>query len=327
MEIVYSAIKPTGKLTIGNYLGAIKNMVALTESYRCFYTVADLHSITVSIEPKVLRENTLEMLALMLASGLTPDKCVLFLQSSVSAHSELGWILNCYTQFGEARRMTQFKDKSAKHPDNVNVGLFDYPVLMSADILLYQAKYVPIGTDQRQHLELARTIAERFNNRYSPTFEIPEGIYPKVGKKIGSLLAPEQKMGKSEENPNGTVFMLDDKDTIMRKFKRAVTDSDTDIRMDGSKPGISNLLTIYAAFNDITESEAESKFAGSTYSDFKTAVGETVADKLGKIQADYKRIREDKQYLESVMKDGTSAASAVANKTLSKVMRKVGFLR
>lgn len=183
MEIVYSAIKPTGKLTIGNYLGAIKNMVALTESYRCFYTVADLHSITVSIEPKVLRENTLEMLALMLASGLTPDKCVLFLQSSVSAHSELGWILNCYTQFGEARRMTQFKDKSAKHPDNVNVGLFDYPVLMAADILLYQAKYVPIGTDQRQHLELARTIAERFNNRYSPTFEIPEGIYPKVGKK------------------------------------------------------------------------------------------------------------------------------------------------
>lgn len=327
METVYSAIKPTGKLTIGNYLGAIKNMVALTEQYRCFYTVADLHSITVSIEPKVLRENTLEMLSLLLACGLTPDKCVLFLQSCVPAHSQLGWILNCYTQFGEARRMTQFKDKSAKHPDNVNVGLFDYPVLMAADILLYQAKYVPIGKDQQQHLELARTIAERFNNRYSPTFEVPEGIYPKVGKKIGSLLAPEQKMGKSEENQNGTVFMLDDKDTVMRKFKRAVTDSDTDIRMDESKPGISNLLTIYAAFTDKTETEAEREFSGGSYADFKIAVGETVADKLGAIQEEYKKIRADKQYLESVIKQGADSAAFVAEKTLQKVMRKVGFVR
>ncbi|MBR2967348.1 MAG: tryptophan--tRNA ligase [Clostridia bacterium] len=326
METVYSALKPTGKLTIGNYLGAIKNMVSLTKSYDCIYTVADLHSITVSIPAAELRENTLDMFSLLVALGVDPEKCILFLQSQVHMHSELSWILNCYTQFGEARRMTQFKDKSAKAPENINVGLFAYPVLMAADILLYQAKYVPIGKDQQQHLELARTIAERFNNRYSPTFVLPEGIYPKVGAKITSLLDPTAKMGKTDENAEGTVFLLDDKDTVMRKFKRAVTDSGSEIVVREDKPGISNLITIYSAFADKSISEVESEFSSSNYASFKLAVGETVASFLDKVQQEYKRIRADKAYLSDLMKSGANAASAIAYKTLSKVKRKIGFI-
>ncbi len=327
MEIVYSALKPTGKLTIGNYVGAIKNMLALTEKYDCIYTVADLHSITVNIPPAELRENTLDMFSLLIALGLDPEKCLLFLQSQVPMHSELAWILNCFTQFGEARRMTQFKDKSAKAPENVNVGLFAYPVLMAADILLYGASYVPIGKDQQQHLELARTIAERFNNRYSPTFVVPEGIYPKVGAKIASLIDPTAKMGKTDENPDGTVFLLDDKDTVMRKFKRAVTDSGSEIVYSAEKPGISNLMTIYSVFANKSIDEVENMFRGMGYADFKIAVGEVVADFLALVQREYAKIRADKAYLAEVMQKGASSASYLAQKTLSKVMRKVGFVK
>ncbi len=327
MEIVYSALKPTGKLTIGNYVGAIKNMVAMTENYDCIYTVADLHSITVNIPPAELRENTLDMFSLLIALGIDPEKCLLFLQSHVPMHSELAWILNCYTQFGEARRMTQFKDKSAKAPENVNVGLFAYPVLMAADILLYQAKYVPIGKDQQQHLELARTIAERFNNRYSPTFVVPEGIFPKVGAKIASLIDPTAKMGKTDENAEGTVFLLDDRDTVMRKFKRAVTDSGAEIIFSPEKPGISNLITIYSVFSGKSIKETETEFQNAGYADFKSAVGEIVSDFLAKLQSEYKRIRSDKAYLSEVMQKGATSATHLAQKTLSKVMRKVGFVR
>lgn len=327
METVYSALKPTGKLTIGNYVGAIKNMTQLVKEYDCIYTVADLHSITVNIPPAQLRENTLDMFSLLIALGINPEQCLLFLQSQVPMHSELAWILNCYTQFGEARRMTQFKDKSAKAPENVNVGLFAYPVLMAADILLYQAKYVPIGKDQQQHLELARTIAERFNNRYSPTFVVPEGIYPKVGAKIASLLDPTAKMGKTDENAEGTVFLLDDKDTVMRKFKRAVTDSGNEIIVSPDKPGISNLITIYSVFTDKTPALVEAEFAQSSYATFKLAVGEVVSDFLTKIQGEYKRIRADKAYLARIMEDGANKASYIAQKTLAKVKRKVGFVK
>lgn len=326
METVYSALKPTGKLTIGNYLGAIKNMVEMAKSYDCIYTVADLHSITVNIAPAILRENTLDMFSLLIALGIDPEKSLLFVQSHVHEHSELAWILNCYTQFGEARRMTQFKDKSAKSPENVNVGLFAYPVLMAADILLYQAAYVPIGKDQQQHLELARTIAERFNNRYSPTFIVPNGIYPKVGAKIASLIDPTAKMGKTDENADGTVYLLDDRDTIMRKFKRAVTDSGSEIIMSADKPGISNLITIYSAFTGKSTEEVQNEFSGANYALFKQAVGETVADFIGKVQAEYKRIRLDKAYLGELMHSGANKASYLAQKTLSKVKRKVGFI-
>lgn len=327
MDIVYSALKPTGKLTIGNYLGAVKNMVELTKSYDCIYTVADLHSITVDISPAILRENTLDMFCMLIALGLDPEKCLLFLQSQVPMHCELAWILNCFTMFGEARRMTQFKDKSAKHPENVNVGLFAYPVLMAADILLYGAQYVPIGKDQQQHLELARTIAERFNGKFSPTFVVPEGIYPKVGAKVKSLIDPTAKMGKTDGNPDGTVFLLDDKDTIMRKFKRAVTDSGSEIVFSDDKPGISNLITIYSAFTNKSIAEVEKEFASSGYADFKVAVGETVADFLGKIRIEYDKIRNDKTYLAELMAKGADGARNRAQKTLSKVMRKVGFVR
>lgn len=326
MDVVYSALKPTGKLTIGNYLGAIKNMAAMLEDYDCIYTVADLHSITVNIQPATLRENTLDMLSLLIALGISPDKCLLFLQSRVPMHSELAWILNCYTQFGEARRMTQFKDKSLKAPENVNVGLFAYPVLMAADILLYQAKYVPVGKDQQQHVELARTIAERFNNRYTPTFTVPEGIYPKVGAKVGSLIDPTAKMGKTDENADGTVFLLDDKDTIMRKFKRAVTDSGSEIVFSPLKAGISNLMTIYSAFTGKTLDEVSSEFSDGNYARFKLAVGETVADFLGSVQEKYRQIRFDKSYLAQVIDDGAERAKGLAYKTLAKVKRKVGFV-
>ena len=324
---VFSGLKPTGQLTIGNYIGALKNMAAMQDTHDCFYSVVDMHSITVDIEPATLRKNTLDALALYLACGLDPDKSAIFIQSHVPAHAELTWILNCFTMMGEAKRMIQFKEKSKENRNNVNVGLFDYPVLMAADILLYQADLVPIGKDQKQHLELARNMAVRFNNKFSPTFTVPEAVMQKGNAaKIFSLLDPKSKMGKTDDNPNGIVFLLDDKDTIMRKFKRAVTDSGTDIAAKTDKPGISNLLTVYSAFSGNTVKEAEKEFAGLSYAEFKERVGETVADKLDVIQGEYKRIVGDKAYLEDIIKKGSDKASRAAFKTLSKVKRKIGFL-
>lgn len=325
-KTVYSALKPTGKLTIGNYIGAIKNMVALQDEYDCFYAVADMHSITVDIEPAALRKNALDMFALLIAFGVSPEKSVLYVQSHVPEHAELTWVLNCYTMMGEAKRMIQFKEKSAKAPQNVNVGLFDYPVLMAADILLYQADLVPIGKDQLQHLEIAKVIAQRFNNKYSPTFTIPDSIIPKTGAKVFSLLDPTAKMGKTDDNENGVVYVLDDRDAIMRKFRRAVTDSGDEIIARADKPGISNLLTIYSAFSGKTVKEAEKEFKGSNYAQFKTAVGETVADALGKIRGEYDKIVSDKGELERLMRSGAEKAHFAARKTLTKVYKKVGFL-
>ena len=325
-KTVFSALKPTGDLTIGNYIGALKNMVDMTKELDCYYAVADLHSLTVDNVPADLRKRTYDFMAFFIAMGLTPDRCTLFVQSHVPAHAELAWVLNCYTQYGEARRMTQFKDKSAKAPENVNVGLFAYPTLMAADILLYQADLVPIGKDQQQHLELARTIAERFNNKYSPTFVVPEGFYPKVGAKIYSLLDPTAKMGKTDDNTNGTIFLLDDVDTVMRKFKRAVTDSDTSIKFSADKPGISNLLTIYSTFSGVGVEQAEKEFINTDYATFKTRVGEAVVEYFRPIKSEYAKLIADKGYLDSLMKEGADKAARMAYKTLAKVYRKIGLV-
>lgn len=325
-KILFSAVQPSGAVTIGNYIGAIKNWVALQDEYRCFYAVADLHAITVKQEPSALRRNTLELLALFIACGVDPDKCVLFVQSHVSAHCELTWALNTITYPGELSRMTQFKDKSARHAENVNMGLMDYPVLMAADILLYQSALVPVGADQKQHLELSRDLALRFNNRYGLTFTVPEPyILKENGAKIMSLADPMKKMSKSDDNVNAFVTMTDDKDTIVRKFKRAVTDSDSEIRFAEEKPGISNLLTIYSVFSGKSVKESEAEFSGKGYGDFKLAVGETVADALAPIQKKRAELLADKAYLESVMKSGAGSAFKAARKTLSKVYRKIGF--
>ncbi len=326
-KIVYSALKPTGDLTLGNYIGALQNMVKMQDEHDCIYMVADMHSLTVDNVPADLRRRTYDFMALFLAVGLDPEKSILAVQSQVPQHAELAWILNCYTQFGEASRMTQFKEKSAKAPENVNVGLFSYPTLMAADILLYQTDLVPIGKDQKQHLELARDIAGRFNTKYSPTFKIPEGVFQKQGAKIYNLLDPTAKMGKTDDNENGVVFLLDDPDTIMRKFKRAVTDCDTSIKYDESKPGISNLITIYSVFTGTPIEKVEQDFAGSSYADFKTKVGEAVVDYLRPIQDKYHELMNNKDYLLEVMKNGAERASRIANKTLSKVYRKVGFVQ
>jgi tryptophanyl-tRNA synthetase len=285
-----------------------------------------MHAITVRQNPADLRQNTLGLLALYIACGVDPEKCTLYLQSHVPQHAELAWVLNTFTYVGEMERMTQFKDKSAKHADNINMGLMDYPVLMAADILLYQADVVPVGIDQRQHLEITRDIANRFNNAYSPTFTVPQGVFMKVGAKINDLQTPDKKMSKSAENANGVIFLNDDKDTIIRKFKRAVTDSDDKIIYDPeNKPGISNLLSIYSVFADVSMAEAEKQFAGSLYGQFKLAVGETVADKLAPIQAEQARLLKDKDYLNGVLKNGAERAYSVARKTLSKVYKKIGF--
>ena len=326
-KTVLTGLQPTGILTIGNYIGAIRNMLEYQKEHKCYYFVADLHSLTVDIEPAVLRKNTLDVYALLLAFGVDPEKSTFFVQSHVSAHAELTWILNCHTQFGEAKRMTQFKDKSKKSPQNVNVGLFDYPVLMAADILLYQPDYVPVGKDQNQHLEIARTIAERFNNKYSPTFRVPEGINPKFGAKVASLTDPSAKMSKSDENRNGAIYLLDNQDEIMRKFKRAVTDSGSEIiYKPGEKPGISNLLTIYSCFSGKNIKDSEKEFVGVSYAAFKEAVGETVCGFLAPIQAEYSKICAENEYLSSLMRKGAEDAAKTAYRTLSKVYRKVGLL-
>ena len=325
--VSYSGVQPSGNLTIGNYLGAIKNFPIYSEQYKCFYCVVDQHAITVRQVPAELRRRTYETIALYIACGLDPEKNTLYVQSHVPAHTEMAWMLNCFTMFGELSRMTQFKDKSQKHADNVNAGLFTYPVLMAADILLYQTNVVPIGADQKQHLELARNIVDRFNQLYPDTFTMPEPIIPKSGAKIMSLAEPTQKMSKSDENENAVVRILDAPDAIMRKFKRAVTDSDSSIIYDPeNKPGVSNLLTIYSCFSGKSIEEAEREFDGRGYGDFKTAVGQVCCDKLIPVQEEYKRILADKAYLEEVMKKGADEASYYARKTLSKVRRKLGFV-
>lgn len=323
---VLSMIQPTGTFTLGNYLGALKNFVALQEDYECVYALADLHAITVRQEPAAFRKNTLSAYAMMLALGIDPEKSVFFIQSQVPQHAQLAWVLNCYTQFGELSRMTQFKDKSAKHADNINAGLFTYPCLMAADILLYNADYVPIGADQKQHLELARDIAERFNGLYSPTFVVPEGLIPKTGARIMSLQDPTKKMSKSDENTASFITMLDIPNEIMKKFKRAVTDSEACVRYAEGKAGINNLMGIYSCITGKTYEEIEQEFAGRGYGDFKTAVGEVVVQELAPIQARYNELMKDKAYLEKCYTEAAPRAEAIARRTLSKVMKKVGYL-
>lgn len=322
---IFSGIQPSGNITIGNYIGALKNFIGFQDEYECIYCVVDLHAITVAQVPAELRKHTLELLALYIACGLDPEKSVLFLQSHVPAHAELAWALDCYAYVGEISRMTQFKDKSRKHSDNINMGLMNYPVLMAADILLYQTALVPIGVDQKQHLELARNLAIRFNNRYSETFVVPEPFIPKAGAKIMSLADPTSKMSKSDENPNAYVSVTDDADTVMRKFKRAVTDSENEIRFAPEKPGVSNLLTIYSAFAGCSVGDAEKHFAGQGYGELKSQTADAVIQKLLPIQAEQKRIFADKAYLDGVLKAGAERAAYLANKTLRKVYKKIGF--
>ncbi len=324
---VFSAIKPTGNPTLGNYLGAMKYWGNMGKDCDALFAVADLHAITVAIEPKELRENSKRLFALLIAVGIDPERDIVFMQSHVTAHAELSWLLNNYTMFGEASRMTQFKDKSKKNPDNINVGLFDYPVLMAADILLYQADIVPVGEDQLQHVELCRTIANRFNNRYTPTFTVPQGKVPTYGARIHSLSDPTAKMGKSEGNADGTVFILDEPDAIMRKFKRAVTDCDTQIKASPEKAGITNLLTIYAALCGITVEQAELEFQNSSYADFKKRVGEATVEGLRPIREKYLALRSDDNALCEIMKAGAEKAARIARRTLDKVYKKIGFVR
>ena len=326
-KICYSGVQPSGNLTIGNYLGAIQNFSRYSEEYKCFYCVVDNHAITVRQVPAELRRRTYETLALYMACGLDPEKNTLYVQSQVPYHTDLAWMLNCFTMFGELSRMTQFKDKSARHADNINAGLFTYPVLMAADILLYQTDVVPVGVDQKQHLELARDIATRFNQLYPDTLTIPQPMLSKSGAKINSLADPTKKMSKSDENTNAVVYILDDKDTIIRKFKRAVTDSDTCVRFAEGKDGINNLMTIYSCFTGKTLEEIEREFEGRGYGDFKLAVGEACADALAPVQARYKELISDKAFLEAQMKKGADEASYYARKTLSKVRRKLGFIQ
>ena len=323
---VFSGVQPSGNLTIGNYLGAIKNFSRFSEEYKTFYCVVDLHAITVRQVPAELRRRTYETLALYMACGLDAEKNTLFVQSHVPQHAELGWILDCYTMFGELSRMTQFKDKSAKNAQNINAGLFTYPALMAADILLYGTDVVPVGLDQKQHLELARDIAARFNQIYSDTFKIPEGYINHDTMKIMSLLEPTAKMSKSDPNQNAVVYILDSKDDVMRKFKRAVTDSEAEVRYDEAKPGVSNLITIYRAFTGKSVEEVEREFAGRGYGDFKLAVGEACADGLAPVRDEFARLIADKAYLEEVMRRGAEEASVYARRTMSKVKRKIGFV-
>lgn len=324
-KVLYSGMQATGTLTLGNYLGALKNWVELTDEYECIYGVMDLHSLTVRQVPAEFRKNARALYALYVAAGLDPEKNCIYYQSHVSGHAELGWILDCFTYMGELNRMTQFKDKAAKHADNINAGLYTYPVLMAADILLYQADVVPVGVDQKQHLEITRDIAERFNNIYGDVFTIPEAYIGKKGAKIMSLQEPGKKMSKSDTNANATILLLDDTDTIIRKFKRAVTDSESEVRYAEAKPGISNLMDIYSAVTGKTYEEIEKEFAGKGYGDFKLAVGETVADHLKPLQERYEQLMKDKAYIESMIKQNDEKAAYYANKTLRKVQKKVGL--
>ncbi len=323
---IFSGVQPSGNLTIGNYLGAIKNWTTLQDDYECLYCVVDQHAITVRQTPADLRRRTYEIMAIYIACGLDPVKNIMYVQSHVPAHVQLSWVLNCYTMFGELSRMTQFKDKSAKNADNINAGLFTYPTLMASDILLYQTDLVPVGEDQRQHIELTRDIANRFNSVYGETFRVPEPYITK-GAKIYSLAEPSKKMSKSDENVNAYVSILDKKDDIIRKFKRAVTDSDTCVCRAEGKDGINNLMTIYSCFTGKSDEEIEKEFAGKGYGDFKAAVGEICAESLDPIRSEFDRLMKDKAYLEGIFKENSEKASYLARKTLSKVYRKVGFVQ
>ena len=324
-KVLFSGMQATGCLTLGNYLGALKNWLTLSEEYECFYSVVDLHSITVRQDPAEFRQKAKNLLALYIAAGLDPEKNCIYYQSHVSGHAELAWILNCFTYMGELNRMTQFKDKSAKHADNINAGLFTYPVLMAADILLYQTDVVPVGIDQLQHLELTRDIAQRFNAIYGDVFTIPEPFIGKTGAKIMSLQDPLKKMSKSDENPNASIYLTDDRDTIIRKFKRAVTDSEAKILHREEQPGVSNLIEIYSACTGKSFEEVEKEFDGKGYGDFKLAVGETVADMLTPLQTRHAEILKDNAYLDGIVKNNAEKAQYYANKTLRKVQKKVGF--
>ena len=324
-KVLFSGMQATGSLTLGNYLGALKNWLTLSDEYECFYSVVDLHSITVRQNPAELRKRARALLTLYIAARLDPEKNCIYYQSHVSGHAELAWILNCFTYMGELNRMTQFKDKSAKHADNINAGLFTYPVLMAADILLYQADVVPVGIDQMQHLELTRDLAIRFNNVYGDVFTIPEAYIGKVGAKIMSLQDPAKKMSKSDENPNGSIYLMDDPDTIMRKCKRAVTDSVGEIRYCDEQPGVKNLIDIYSACTGETQEQVVRQFEGKGYGDFKMAVGEAVVSVLKPLQERVRELEKDKAYIDSVIKNNAEKANYFAGKTLRKVQKKVGF--
>ena len=328
-KVIYSAIQPSGIMTLGNYIGAVNNWRAIQADggNECIFALADLHTITVRQEPQKLHGNTMSFLALLLAAGIDPQKSVLYIQSHVHEHAELAWLLNCYTYVGEMNRMTQFKDKSAKHADNINMGLMDYPVLMAADILLYKTDAVPVGVDQMQHIEIARDIAERFNNIYGDTFVIPEGRLTKTGAKIMSLQEPTVKMSKSDPNPNAVISVLDSADEISKKIKRAVTDCDAEVRFDpANKPGVSNLLTIYCAATDKTIAEAEAEFAGVGYGALKTTVADAVIERMAPIRLEAERLLKDKAYLEQIYRQGADQARGMAIKTLRKVYKKIGFV-
>ena len=325
-KVIFSAIQPSGTITLGNYLGALRNWVKLQDDYNCIFAVADLHAITVRQEPKAFKQNILNAYALLLTCGIDTEKSLFFIQSHVHTHAELAWVLNCYTQFGELSRMTQFKDKSAKHADNVNAGLFAYPSLMAADILLYKSDMVPVGADQKQHLELSRNIAERFNGIYGNTFTVPEPYISTVGARVMSLQDPSKKMSKSDENVNSWVAVLDKPDTIMKKFKRAVTDSEAVVKVGEGKDGINNLIGIMSAVTGKTADEIAVEFEGKGYGDFKTAVAEAVIEEVKPIQARFEEYINNKDYLVEQYRKSAEIAEKISQRTLDKAMKKIGFI-
>lgn len=327
-KVSFSGIQPSGNITLGNYMGALRHWPTFQDEYDCIYCVVDEHAITVRQDPAKLRHHTLELFAQLIACGIDPNRSILFIQSHVPAHAELAWVLNCYTMFGELSRMTQFKDKSSRHADNINAGLFTYPSLMAADILLYQTDIVPVGEDQRQHVELARDIAQRFNGVHGEVFTVPEAVIPKFGARVMSLTEPDKKMSKSSENENSFILVMDRPEVILRKFKRAVTDSDTEncIRYDReAKPGVSNLIDIYAAATGTAPEKVVEQFAGQGYGAFKPAVGEAVVEMLRPVREETERLMKDKGELERLYRQGAERAAHVASRTLSKVHKKLGF--
>ncbi|WP_415874241.1 tryptophan--tRNA ligase [Clostridium sp.] len=325
-KVIFSGIQPSGELTLGNYLGALKNWVKLQDEYDCYYCIVDMHAITVRQEPKDLRRRTLEVLAIYIAAGIDPEKNTIFIQSHVPAHAEAAWLLNCNTYMGELSRMTQYKDKSQRYGNNIGAGLFNYPVLMAADILLYQADLVPVGGDQKQHLELTRDIAERFNNAYSPTFKIPEPYIPKAGAKIMDLQDPTKKMSKSSDNPNSYILIMDPPEVIRKKISRAVTDSIGVVKFSDEQPGVKNLITILSVIKGKSIEEIEKEYEGQGYAQFKKDVAEAVVGELEPIQTKVKELTSNKEYLESIYKKGAEKANYVANKTLRKMQKKIGFI-
>ena len=326
-KTILSGIQPSGELCIANQLGAINNWVDLQDDYNSIFLIVDLHSLTVPQTPSELRQRCLSFVAQYIACGINPEKSLIAIQSHIHEHTELAWVLSTLTSLGELNRMTQFKDKSARHAKNVNAGLFTYPILMASDILIYNADLVPVGADQKQHLELSRNLAERFNHRYSDTFSIPEPFIPKSEGRIMSLQSPENKMSKSDENVNNFIALLDDEDTIIRKIKRAVTDSGSEIVFSDNKPGLKNLITIYSSYAGISPEEIEQNYEGKMYSDFKQDLGQIIADSLSPIRTKYEEIVSDKGYLNKVLSDGAEKASYLARRTLSKVYRKIGLIK